>query len=64
VFQVTVPATIPACAVPTVPASLSLCVTVSPQFVQSPGAGEQQVEVLAIEAGGNQTITEGPFTKP
>ena len=58
-FQVTVPANIPC----TIPASLSMCVTVTPQFVQSLAAGEQLFEVLAIEAGGNQTITEGSFMK-
>jgi hypothetical protein len=50
-FQVTVPAT-------------TLQVTVPPEFVASLGSGEHDVEVLAIEAGGNQTITEGVFTKP
>ncbi|HXG65780.1 MAG TPA: hypothetical protein VNO70_11785 [Blastocatellia bacterium] len=50
-FQVTVPAT-------------QRRVTVSPEFVESLGAGEHDFEVLAIEAGGNQTITEGSFTKP
>jgi hypothetical protein len=59
VFQVTVPADVPC----TVPASLSMCVTVTPQFVQSLAPGEQLFEVLAIEAGGNQTITEGSFMK-
>jgi hypothetical protein len=58
-FQVTVPADVPC----TVPASLSMCVTVTPQFVQSLAPGEQLFEVLAIEAGGNQTITEGSFMK-
>ena len=61
-FQVTVPANIP-CNIVTVPASLSMCVTVTPQFVQSLAPGEQLFEVLAIEAGGNQTITEGSFMK-
>ena len=50
-FQVTVPAT-------------TLNVTVSPEFVSSLASGQQPFEVLAIEAGGNQTITEGSFTKP
>jgi hypothetical protein len=50
-FQVTVPAT-------------TLSVTVPPEFVASLAAGPQPFEVLAIEAGGNQTITEGSFTKP
>jgi hypothetical protein len=47
----------------TVPASIT-SVTVSPEFVASLASGEQLFEVLAIEAGGNQTITEGSFTKP
>lgn len=50
-FQVTVPAT-------------QLSVTVSPEFVASLASGQHDFEVLAIEAGGNQTITEGSFTKP
>ena len=50
-FQVTVPAT-------------TLSVTVPPEFVASLASGPQPFEVLAIEAGGNQTITEGSFTKP
>jgi len=50
-FQVTVPAT-------------QLSVTVSPEFVVSLPSGPNAFEVLAIEAGGNQTITEGSFTKP
>jgi hypothetical protein len=50
-FQVTVPAT-------------QLTVTVSPEFVASLGSGEHLFEVLAIEAGGNQTITEGSFVIP
>jgi hypothetical protein len=49
-FQVTVPASIRS-------------VTVSPEFVESLGSGVHAFEVLAIEAGGNQTITEGSFTK-
>lgn len=61
-FQVTVPADVP-CTVNTNPDSLSMCVTVTPQFVQSLAPGEQLFEVLAIEAGGNQTITEGSFEK-
>jgi hypothetical protein len=52
-FQVTVPATIN-----------PLQVTVPPEFVQSLDAGTHDFEVLAIEASGNQTITEGTFTKP
>jgi hypothetical protein len=39
-------------------------VTVSPEFVASLAPGQQPFEVLAIEAGGNQTLTEGTFTKP
>ncbi|MDP2602094.1 MAG: hypothetical protein Q8S00_05820 [Deltaproteobacteria bacterium] len=50
-FQVTVPAT-------------KTSVTVPPEFVESLASGEQLFEVLAIEAGGNQTITESSFTKP
>jgi hypothetical protein len=49
-FQVTLPAT-------------TFSVTVPPEFVASLGQGQQQYEVLAIEAGGNQTITEGFFRK-
>jgi hypothetical protein len=52
-FQVTVPAT----------SAVSQSVTVPPEFVGSLAAGLQPFEVLAIEAGGNQTITEGSFTK-
>ena len=50
-FQVTVPAT-------------TLHVTVPPEFVASLASGPQPFEVLAIDAGGNQTITEGSFLKP
>ena len=50
-FQVTLPAT-------------ATSVTVPPEFVASLESGEHPFEVLAIEAGGNQTITEGSFTKP
>jgi len=46
----------------TVPAS-TLSVTLPPEFVASLGAGEHPFEVLAIEASGNQTITEGTFQK-
>jgi hypothetical protein len=53
-FQVTVPAT----------GANSQSVTVSPEFVASLASGEQLFEVLAIEAGGNQTITEGSLIKP
>ena len=38
-------------------------VTVPPEFVASLPFGTNQFEVLAIEASGNQTITEGTFTK-
>jgi hypothetical protein len=47
----------------TLPAS-ARSVTVPPEFVASLGSGEQDFEVLAIEAGGNQTITAGSFIKP
>ena len=53
-FQVTLPATDP-------PAPMS--VTVPPEFVKSLEPGEYGFEVLAIEKGGNQTITAGSFTK-
>jgi hypothetical protein len=49
-FQVTLPAT-------------ARQVTVPPEFVASLSSGAQQFEVLAIDASGNQTITEGTFTK-
>ena len=49
-FQVTVP-------------DGTLSVTVSPEFVASLPSGTNLYEVLAIEVGGNQTITEGSFTK-
>jgi hypothetical protein len=38
-------------------------VTVPPEFVDSLESGEHDFEVLAIDASGNQTITEGTFTK-
>jgi len=38
-------------------------VTVSPEFVASLAPGEQPFEVLAIEVGGNQTLTEGVFVR-
>jgi len=44
----------------TLPAS-STEVTLPPEFVQSLARGEHPFEVLAIEAGGNQTITEGVY---
>lgn len=47
-FQVTLPGT-------------SRQVTLPQEFVASLGPGEHAFEVLAIEAGGNQTITEGFF---
>jgi hypothetical protein len=50
-FQVTLPAT-------------ANSVTVPPEFVASLGAGEHLFEVLAIEVGHNQTLTEGAFTLP
>jgi hypothetical protein len=50
-FQVTVPGT-------------TISVTVSPEFVSSLAAGEHPCEVLAIDASGNQTITESSFVKP
>ncbi len=49
-FQVTLPAT-------------ARTVTVPPEFVAALTPGEHQFEVLAIEQGGNQTLTEGYFTK-
>jgi hypothetical protein len=52
-FQVIVPAT--------ATSVQSQSMTVSPEFVASLEPGEQLFEVLAIEAGGNQTITEGSF---
>jgi hypothetical protein len=45
----------------TVPASVT-SVTVSPEFVGSLGPGTHPFEVLAIDAGGSQSITEGTFT--
>jgi hypothetical protein len=47
----------------TVPASTT-SVTVTPEFVASLASGTHAFEVLAIDASGNQTITEGSFTKP
>jgi hypothetical protein len=40
-----------------------LGVTVPPEFVASLPRGTHGFEVLAIEAGGNQTITAGSFVK-
>jgi hypothetical protein len=51
-FQVTVPAS-----------TAPLQVTVPPEFVTSLPEGENKFEVLAIDASGNQTITEGTFDK-
>ena len=39
-------------------------VTLPPQFVATLDSGPHGFEVLAIEKGGNQTITEGSFTLP
>lgn len=50
-FQVTLPAT-------------STQVTLPAEFAASLGPGEHLYEVLAIDASGNQTITEGAFVKP
>jgi hypothetical protein len=48
----------------TVPASDSqMTVTVPPQYVDSLEPGEHGFEVLAIEAGGNQTIAAGTVNK-
>ncbi len=38
-------------------------VTVPPEYVDSLASGVHPFEVLAIDASGNQTITEGTFTK-
>jgi hypothetical protein len=46
----------------TVPASIT-SVTVTPEFVGSLPKGTHDFEVLAIDASGNQTITEGTFVK-
>jgi hypothetical protein len=53
-FQVTVPDT----------GAPDYVVTVPPEFVESLEPGEHGFEVLAIEEGGNQTITEGSFLIP
>jgi hypothetical protein len=50
-FQVTVPANVRS-------------VTVPPEFVGSLPRGENLFEVLAIDASGNQSITESSFVKP
>jgi hypothetical protein len=47
----------------TLPAS-SRKVTVPPEYIASLPSGVTLFEVLAIDAGGNQTITEGSFTLP
>jgi hypothetical protein len=47
----------------TLPAS-SRQVTLPPEFVQSLAKGAHVFEVLAIEASGNQTITQGSFVTP
>jgi hypothetical protein len=47
----------------TLPAS-SRKVTLPPEYVASLPSGETLFEVLAIDASGNQTITEGSFTLP
>ena len=50
-FQVTLPGT-------------STSVTVPEEFYQTLAPGTHDFEVLAIDASGNQTITEGTFVKP
>lgn len=50
-FQVTVPSSV-------------LSVTVPPEYFQSLEAGTHDFEVLAVDASGNQTITEGTFQVP
>jgi hypothetical protein len=47
----------------TLPASAT-SVTLPAEFVESLGSGAHPFEVLAIEASGNQTITEGSFVIP
>jgi hypothetical protein len=47
----------------TVPGSAT-SLTVSPEFVASLPSGKVLFEVLAIDASGNQTITESSFVKP
>ncbi len=46
----------------TLPASAT-SVTIPEEYVRTLAPGEHIFEVLAIEASGNQTITEGTFTK-
>jgi hypothetical protein len=53
-FQVTLPATVP-------PAPMS--VAVPPEYIASLPSGTIPFEVLAIDQSGNQSITEGSFTK-
>jgi hypothetical protein len=40
-----------------------MSVTVPPEFVESLEPGQHGFEVLAIEEGGNQTISQGSFEK-
>jgi len=47
----------------TLPASATQ-VTLPAEFVASLAAGTHNFEVLAIDASGNQTITEGTFEMP
>lgn len=47
----------------TLPASAT-SVTLPVEFVESLASGDHPFEVLAIEASGNQTITEGSFNTP
>ena len=47
----------------TVPAGTTR-VTLPAEFAASLGRGAHPFEVLAIDASGNQTITEGEFVKP
>jgi hypothetical protein len=47
----------------TLPAS-AVRVTIPPEYYQALGAGTHEFEVLAIDASGNQTITEGTFDVP
>jgi hypothetical protein len=47
----------------TLPASATQ-ITLPPEFAASLTGGAHPFEVLAIEASGNQTITEGEFVKP
>ncbi len=47
----------------TVPASVT-SLTIPPEYYQTLASGIQLYEVLAIDANGNQTITESSFVKP